>query len=119
MEHTATVQDLKEKLFYMTEREPSKKGPLPVSDQFLSFNGSALVNEYRLSEYSDIQNGEIQFTIKIPDNYDPYKKNPIYKGSNPVETEDVYKLKEAIDEVTDYPPDHQMRVVYKGKASNG
>ncbi|KAG2226479.1 hypothetical protein INT45_014223 [Circinella minor] len=60
------------------------------------------------------------------------KKIPIYKGSNPikiyvkrlvgdvltiyidVETENVYKLKEAIKEVTDNPPD-QMRVIYKEK----
>ena len=72
-------------------------------------------NKKRFSEYGNTQSSEIQFTIRIPDNYDPYKKDSISKGTSPVKifvktlsqsmttfidvgTENAYKLKQAIEE---------------------
>ena len=132
LKETATVQDLKEKLSHMIELKPNEKGQFPVSDQFLFFNGSVLENEDRLSKYTGIQDGAIQFAIKIPKNYDPYRREPIYKGPNPVKifaktltqktidifidvaTKSVEDVKLMIQEQEGIPPD-QQRLIYAGR----
>ena len=83
---TATVRQLKEKLSHMTERHPPINGPLPISDQILFFNGSALENDRHLYEYNDVQNGEIQFSIALPWNFDPNRRmEPTPIGPNLVQ----------------------------------
>lgn len=126
------MQDLKEKLSRMTEPCPNKERAFPVSDLFLFFNGSALANKHRLFTYTGIQAREIQVAIRIPENYEPYRRRPILKGSNlviifvktltgktgttfiGVTTCSVQELKLMINEKKSATPD-QQRLVYAEK----